>query len=100
ANHRVLRSFPTRRSSDLGSTSQSSPTGGGGGVDQPRGAPATYPALLIHYEDEERRISDRPADGPLRRDVHMDRPAALRTCRAGRSEEHTSELQSPYDLVC
>src|SRR5437867_5030383 len=30
------------------------------------------------------------------------RPAALR-CQAvaqGRSEEHTSELQSPYDLVC
>src|SRR5438094_3128299 len=23
-----------------------------------------------------------------------------RRCRRGRSEEHTSELQSPYDLVC
>src|SRR5207248_7886112 len=31
------------------------------------------------------------------------RPAGLRICDRGiefRSEEHTSELQSPYDLVC
>src|SRR5438094_5827837 len=31
--------------------------------------------------------------GRLRDPVALDRPAA-------RSEEHTSELQSPYDLVC
>src|SRR5437867_10792065 len=27
-------------------------------------------------------------------------PLVLRRTRADRSEEHTSELQSPYDLVC
>src|SRR5207248_7659056 len=34
-------------------------------------------------------------------DRPRDRPVACRRRRAGlRSEEHTSELQSPYDLVC
>src|SRR5207248_11360119 len=28
------------------------------------------------------------------------RPPSCSRSRAGRSEEHTSELQSPYDLVC
>src|SRR5207248_7926762 len=31
---------------------------------------------------------------------NSDRDPARRRRRAGRSEEHTSELQSPYDLVC
>src|SRR5438105_8422360 len=33
-----------------------------------------------------------------RRQEHADRPAAVR--QQGRSEEHTSELQSRVDLVC
>src|SRR5437763_15664428 len=56
-DHRVLHSFPTRLSSDLG--------------DSPR--PGGY-----------RRRSAPPRPGPA----------------AGRSEEHTSELQSPMYLVC
>src|SRR5207248_11178731 len=44
------------------------------------------------------------ASAPLRPALPA-RPALLRRVqhlrrRAGRSEEHTSELQSPYDLVC
>src|SRR5256885_6576848 len=46
-----------------------------------------------------RRASD--ADAVIRRrgidDVHELRPIPI---RAGRSEEHTSELQSPCNLVC
>src|SRR5207248_5730128 len=84
---RYLFSFPTRRSSDLaGAFLVSSDvrhwilgTAGDrrGGTDRHR--PAKAAARRAH-----RRAPRRPA-------------AALR-CR--RSEEHTSELQSPYDLVC
>src|SRR5207248_7570678 len=42
----------------------------------------------------------RPA-APLRHaDPHSPRPGRRRAPRSNRSEEHTSELQSPYDLVC
>src|SRR5438094_5431214 len=37
--------------------------------------------------------------GPLR-SKWFQRPPWSRSQRAPRSEEHTSELQSPYDLVC
>src|SRR5690348_17797155 len=65
----VLHSFPTRRSSDLRSTSACwTPTDGASYASASRGRPA-----------------------------RRSRPA----CRAaGRSEEHTSELQSPVHLVC
>src|SRR5690348_17600272 len=35
-----------------------------------------------------------------RRDARPDRPAAREARGLGRSEEHTSELQSPVHLVC
>src|SRR5207248_11533414 len=62
--------FPTRRSSDLGL------------------ARARY----VHSE------SARPCAGH-RRARRRRPPDRTRRCRC-RSEEHTSELQSPYDLVC
>src|SRR5207248_11311419 len=75
AHHRDLHSFPTRRSSDLVEAA---------------GAP-----------DADR--NDRPVK------IHIRQPGEAREMpqvqadqRAvdERSEEHTSELQSPYDLVC
>src|SRR5207248_10386132 len=54
-------------------------------------------------------ISDRPANGEFRvrldlrklSEPAMDQLNALMADSPGsRSEEHTSELQSPYDLVC
>src|SRR5437867_10037763 len=57
-------------------------------------------------------VRDRPGREPVRRDELADlqdgrRPGEQRGPRAARgprreprSEEHTSELQSPYDLVC
>src|SRR5207248_10543888 len=52
-------------------------------------------------------ISDSPLGAPQRRPGAQRQPdqrgrPALGAARAGhrRSEEHTSELQSPYDLVC
>src|SRR5437867_11520289 len=45
---------------------------------------------------ERRGSSRRPARGGR----HRARPDPRRAARVSRSEEHTSELQSPYDLVC
>src|SRR5207302_5817989 len=81
--HRVLHSFPTRRSSDLRRVSRRHP-GRPGGQGR-RGERACDAAgrragtTLAHF----RRSSRWPA-------------SALR----GRSEEHTSELQSRENLVC
>src|SRR5947208_12864894 len=89
-HHPVLHSFPTRRSSDLA-------------VLQRRGALEAFLVVnvLVHaglkYPS---RLSRRgiqcvkPAIHPA--DVH---DTAVHY-RAGRSEEHTSELQSPDHLVC
>src|SRR5437867_7340725 len=66
--------------------------------------PINHPALLAHITREQIERADC-------RDVclcarHADlRPAsrvdnAIRDSSSLRSEEHTSELQSPYDLVC
>src|SRR5205809_6549308 len=73
AAHRDLHSFPTRRSSDL-----------------VRDLGGDLPVL-------------RPAAaGGLRRDVAAPQAgrARLAAGRGGRSEEHTSELQSRLHLVC
>src|SRR5438094_3750401 len=73
ANHRDLHSFPTRRSSDL----------------RPRRS-------LRRAKAPQRARWRAPALGRCRA---KGRPPVRRAPRA-RSEEHTSELQSPYDLVC
>src|SRR5437867_9588183 len=44
--------------------------------------------------------SDETGDADLGRADHLDVDAAVRQGAEHRSEEHTSELQSPYDLVC
>src|SRR5436309_5019257 len=72
-DHRELHSFPTRRSSDLSSSSRS----------RARSRSATAPAvasIAAHLK-------------PVRR------PGSTPAC-APRSEEHTSELQSRENLVC
>src|SRR5207248_11161773 len=87
---RDLASFPTRRSSDLR-------PGDVPAVDaRPRSARAanwTHPP--VHQRDD---LLDRVR--PLRVDPRDQRSGLLRPGRQGRSEEHTSELQSPYDLRC
>src|SRR5438094_6219783 len=77
-DHRDLHSFPTRRSSDLRR-------------DLPwrrLDVAAVDPGL--HADRAERGLRDRAPELDVR---------AQRRPRS-RSEEHTSELQSPYDLVC
>src|SRR5699024_11348406 len=76
-NPRLLHSFPTRRSSDLPPVRD---RGSGPGAREPRAdlSAETNPPLA-------------------RASVGADR-ACLE--KKGRSEEHTSELQSRFDLVC
>src|SRR5690348_18224785 len=87
ADHRVLHSFPTRRSSDLG---QSIVVCGERIAWSLRGLGYWMPSTT---NGEMRCVASggRPLGSP---------PPLWFSLRAGRSEEHTSELQSPVHLVC
>src|SRR5207248_6647522 len=98
--HHDLLSFPTRRSSDLGFG------GPGGGFVGVTGRAGIRDFVLVCHGrgDEGESVSanfDVRNGGPHLRHVAGN---ALASGRAGlvmgvlRSEEHTSELQSPYDL--
>src|SRR5207249_12041854 len=84
--HLFLHSFPTRRSSDL--------------VPDPR-SHRSYRGRLPLEPDGWRVREGRPvpAPGDRRGAARPYRGGAGRR-RSGRSEEHTSELQSRFDLVC
>src|SRR5688500_19814480 len=80
---RYLHAFPTRRSSDL----------------QALPAEGTRPEAPSHCRRPHRDRGD--AGGPRIRDGRGRLHLALSSLEvAGRSEEHTSELQSPCNLVC
>src|SRR5207248_3663707 len=83
-----LHSFPTRRSSDLARL-----------PDQSRvQRPFTPERCALDGTFRESRFSGQPVFHlPRRRVVPRQEVHGL---RQSRSEEHTSELQSPYDLVC
>src|SRR5207248_11479304 len=73
--HRPLHSFPTRRSSDLSTVFRGNPF-------VPNG-PRRVTVFWLWQAGEAKSVKS---------------PASI--FAVGRSEEHTSELQSPYDLVC
>src|SRR5689334_24128049 len=75
-DHRDLHSFPTRRSSDLSSTEP-----------RPSGSVASNPPSISRTRSGRRPAS--PAVGST----------VVVLCLL-RSEEHTSELQSQFHLVC
>src|SRR5205807_9100985 len=91
-HHRDLHSFPTRRSSDLGSLCTLAPAPQPGGwrgslrrlpasVPQPAFGRIPTPPVHVRYARQQAAAPPRPCEDP-------------------RSEEHTSELQSPCNLVC
>src|SRR5207248_4860852 len=81
--HRALHSFPTRRSSDLVALGAGAEDGAELGAE--------------HFRLREAE----PDRAPAQKRVHLLRELQVRgKLVAARSEEHTSELQSPYDLVC
>src|SRR6266516_5128166 len=61
----------------------------------PRSTLFPYTTLFRSDRHERRRGGDLLDPRP-----HGGKQYAHRSCRRVRSEEHTSELQSPYDLVC
>src|SRR5689334_24357714 len=79
--HRYLHSFPTRRSSDLGRI-------GGRASGRPGGKALRPPSM------PERRVNPKVSRRP------SGRPASTGSMIDVRSEEHTSELQSQFHLVC
>src|SRR5207248_7639529 len=99
-DHRDLHSFPTRRSSDLGgeevhrrllrATTKRTMSNS-----QSRSVDSTRWAAPVPWT---RRACSawRAAAASAKRA----RTAGLDVWTSTRSEEHTSELQSPYDLVC
>src|SRR5207248_11181785 len=90
--------FPTRRSSDLtGSTAVTSEATFPPSPSRSRAGGG--PRSRAGGRDRRRRSPSSPA--PLRRSARLRGPPPARDrLGEGRSEEHTSELQSPYDLVC
>src|SRR5206468_8744709 len=80
-DHRALHSFPTRRSSDLVTSSCS--------------RPSTCRRRWRHSIPRVQTTSRR-SESKLRQDSHQ----RWLSCARTRSEEHTSELQSRSDLVC
>src|SRR5207248_4022086 len=86
--------FPTRRSSDLiegtGMRVRDPSTTKSGQIRSSAVSTFSRTMRRIHSAFRLRR-------GRL---VRCRRAALVAATRTGRSEEHTSELQSPYDLVC
>src|SRR5438105_3861075 len=72
ADPRDLHSFPTRRSSDL----------------------------IVMWTVDTVGWKGATADEIVQRSLELAEPGAIYVMHVGRSEEHTSELQSRVDLVC
>src|SRR5205807_9457470 len=81
-HHRDLHSFPTRRSSDLLAST---------GVPCPRSLRDRRRSRTASIHREHSVVARATFAYPVAR------PNTVRVCR---SEEHTSELQSPCNLVC
>src|SRR5207248_9673618 len=89
-------SLPTRRSSDLSIFSSSPPTSTGGVND----APSSHAASRCQVRLNDATESTQRAYHALVSEAHGRLSIMIGRFFVHRSEEHTSELQSPYDLVC
>src|SRR5207248_9350338 len=87
---RDFHSFPTRRSSDLSQRSRGLRSG-----QETDSCPSHHEGEYAISPEFAQRLSDL-ARNSRRSGINLHRYR----CRLIRSEEHTSELQSPYDLVC
>src|SRR5207248_11311345 len=61
--------------------------------------PTLFPYTTLFRSGQEPEPERDVRDAQVLRGVPVPVPASVELVR-GRSEEHTSELQSPYDLVC
>src|SRR5699024_12641348 len=84
-HHRYLHSFPTRRSSDL---------------QQEWEQPTEVQHKDIPEEKENENLNEEPSTIDDKQFVEIDNEYEDKEEKPPRSEEHTSELQSRFDLVC
>src|SRR5207248_5746461 len=95
-----LHSFPTRRSSDLATIPSGTPTSAA----SPKPIKTLFNVatmLSISPRSRSKLGKLRTTSAGLGRMIgEISRFSACSPLVASRSEEHTSELQSPYDLVC
>src|SRR5207248_3365199 len=96
---RHLPPFPTRRSSDLSEVTDFAVADDVVLALEPQLAPRAQIGEGPGHRHElvvpvDLRTDEAPGD------IRMHDPGRILCARALRSEEHTSELQSPYDLVC
>src|SRR5205807_10621336 len=89
-DHRDLHSFPTRRSSDLRGEPE----------DRRREQHERHEQELAHTFLQRRSCGRNIAHHARRVARVLRRASGRRTFDGPRSEEHTSELQSPCNLVC
>src|SRR5205807_4220290 len=94
--NRQLHSFPTRRSSDLVDASGSRGVGRRGDANVPRAHENVAPTTVTRPKGSTSPLAPRGTT----RIATPAKPASTPTPSDGRSEEHTSELQSPCNLVC
>src|SRR5207248_10838880 len=89
AAHRALHSFPTRRSSDLGSFARE-------WIAECRNGAPKFNELRRNAQQHQIE----QVGAQLRAMMPWTEEGKAAQAGRTRSEEHTSELQSPYDLVC
>src|SRR5207249_10471744 len=94
-DHRDLPSFPTRRSSDL-KLSHEPLSGVYSGMTPWANSQVTIELLRCPARLSQIRIKRSGGSGRCGRCPNQ----VAQSAAAGRSEEHTSELQSRFDLVC
>src|SRR5205807_8616853 len=95
ATHPTPPSFPTRRSSDLGRDSREP-------LEADRGQPPVKPSGPREYKAEPGDSLSKIVARHMGGNTKANREAFTKANPAllDRSEEHTSELQSPCNLVC
>src|SRR5699024_12259211 len=91
----ALHSFPTRRSSDLSSVSASAVSSG---VVSGAGGPESSVSVVSGWLGSSEEHAVRPSPAAMMSAEVRSNTAEVDS--VSRSEEHTSELQSRFDLVC
>src|SRR5207248_3809349 len=96
-DHRVLRSFPTRRSSDLAFAAHDNAL-----YVQDAWKPAAPLTINLGLRLDFVKVTDTQANVVTENSTSIGPRFGVTyvLTKDQRSEEHTSELQSPYDLVC